>query len=76
MVTIEPGVYVPFDDAFPKEFRGIGIRVEDDIAVGEEGNVVLSSAAPKEVVDVEAACKRYLDKRETNERVAAYQPAL
>lgn len=65
VVTIEPGVYVPNDSAFPKHFRGIGIRVEDDIAVQTDSNIVLSSAAPKEVVDVEAACARFLDNSHT-----------
>ncbi|CBQ69694.1 related to X-Pro aminopeptidase II [Sporisorium reilianum SRZ2] len=76
VVTIEPGVYVPYDDAFPKHFQGIGIRVEDDIAVGEAENVVLSASAPKEVVDVEAACTRFLDARHTSADVAAWQPDL
>lgn len=76
VVTVEPGVYVPFDDAFPKEFQGIGIRVEDDVAVMQEGNIVLSSSAPKEVVDVEAACGRYLDRVHTNSDKVGYQPAF
>ncbi|SPO32778.1 related to X-Pro aminopeptidase II [Ustilago trichophora] len=75
VVTIEPGVYVPYDDAFPKHFQGIGIRVEDDIAVMEDSNIVLSNAAPKEVVDVEAACKKFLDKKHTGQS-AAWQPDL
>ena len=65
VVTIEPGVYVPYDDAFPKAFQGIGIRVEDDIAVGENDNIILSAEAPKEVADVEAVCARFLDQRHT-----------
>ncbi|KAJ9475287.1 Intermediate cleaving peptidase 55 [Pseudozyma hubeiensis] len=76
VVTIEPGVYVPFDDAFPKHFQGIGIRVEDDIAVGEDANVVLSASAPKEVVDVEAACKRFLDRRHSDAEKVGWQPDL
>jgi hypothetical protein len=28
VITIEPGVYVPFDNAFPKAFHGLGIRIE------------------------------------------------
>lgn len=54
--TIEPGLYIPDDSAFPKEYRGIGMRVEDDIAVGERDSLVLSADAPKEVVDIEAVC--------------------
>lgn len=76
VVTIEPGVYVPYDDAFPRHFQGMGIRVEDDIAVGEAGNVVLSTSAPKEVVDVEAACRRFLDRRGSDVEKAGWQPDL
>ncbi|KAJ2368962.1 aminopeptidase [Coemansia sp. RSA 2610] len=56
VVTIEPGLYVPYDDRFPKAFRGIGIRIEDDIVVGEsEADIEnLSTDAPKSVDDIEA----------------------
>lgn len=54
--TIEPGLYIPDDPAFPKAYRGIGMRVEDDVAVGDADNLVLSADAPKEVVDIEAVC--------------------
>lgn len=56
MITIEPGVYVPFDNAFPRHFHGMGVRVEDEVALRKDGPWVLSDAAPKEVIDVEAAC--------------------
>ena len=65
VLTIEPGLYIPFDDRFPKAYQGIGIRLEDDIAVLKDSNTVLSANAPKEVVDVEAACQRVLDRRYT-----------
>lgn len=54
--TIEPGLYIPDDPAFPKAYRGIGMRVEDDVAVGAAEPYVLSADAPKEVVDIEAVC--------------------
>lgn len=53
-VTIEPGVYVPDDEQYPKHFRGMGIRIEDSVAVDDEGPVVLTVEAVKEVVDIEA----------------------
>ena len=56
VLTVEPGLYVPDDPAFPKAFRGLGMRVEDDVAVREHDNVVLSADAPKEVADIEAVC--------------------
>ncbi|MCJ1253462.1 hypothetical protein MMC24_001274 [Lignoscripta atroalba] len=53
-VTIEPGIYVPDDERWPKHFRGIGVRIEDSVAVQEEHPYVLTTEAVKEVVDIEA----------------------
>ncbi|SPQ26982.1 2a5b04ad-a78b-4778-9d66-e45ad97f28d2 [Thermothielavioides terrestris] len=53
-VTIEPGVYVPDDERFPKHFRGLAVRIEDSVCVDEEGPIVLSVEAVKEVEDIEA----------------------
>jgi Xaa-Pro aminopeptidase len=47
VVTIEPGVYLPAE--------GIGIRIEDDVAVTEGGHEVLTAGIPKTVADVERA---------------------
>ena len=52
-VTIEPGVYVPDEEGWPRHFRGIGIRVEDSVAVHEEGCTVLTVEAVKEVEGIE-----------------------
>ncbi|OAV88263.1 hypothetical protein PTTG_08456 [Puccinia triticina 1-1 BBBD Race 1] len=61
VITIEPGVYVPDEDRYPKHFRGIGIRVEDMVHVRETDQVILSCNTPKEVVDVEACGSGLLD---------------
>ena len=53
-ITIEPGVYVPDDERWPKHFRNMGIRIEDSVAVQEDTPYVLTSEAVKEVVDIEA----------------------
>ncbi|KAL2012322.1 hypothetical protein VTN00DRAFT_5040 [Thermoascus crustaceus] len=53
-VTIEPGIYVPEDDRWPEKFRGIGIRIEDSVCVGDDNPIVLSPEAVKEVDDIEA----------------------
>jgi intermediate cleaving peptidase 55 len=53
-VTVEPGIYVPNDDRWPKHFRGIGIRIEDSICVREDSPLVLTEVAVKEVSDIEA----------------------
>jgi Xaa-Pro aminopeptidase len=55
VLTVEPGLYVPADaEDVPAPFRGIGIRIEDDVLVTGDGREVLSAAAPKQVDEVEA----------------------
>jgi Xaa-Pro aminopeptidase len=55
VLTVEPGIYIAPDDAeAPEEFRGIGIRIEDDILVTSGGHEVMTAAVPKSVAEVEA----------------------
>ncbi len=55
VLTIEPGLYVsPADETAPREMRGIGIRIEDDVLVTQEGHEVLTADAPKAVDEIEA----------------------
>jgi Xaa-Pro aminopeptidase len=55
VLTAEPGIYIaPDDDDAPEEFRGIGIRIEDDVLVTPEGHEVMTAAIPKSVADVES----------------------
>ncbi|MFK4069546.1 aminopeptidase P family protein [Streptomyces sp. NPDC029674] len=54
-LTVEPGLYFQADDlTVPEEYRGIGVRIEDDILVTEDGNKNLSAALPRTSEDVEA----------------------
>jgi intermediate cleaving peptidase 55 len=53
-VTIEPGVYVPDNEFFPPHFRGMAVRIEDSVCVDEDGPIVLTTEAVKEVEDIEA----------------------
>lgn len=52
--SVEPGIYINRnDESVPKEFRGIGIRIEDDVLITETGCDVLTFGIPKEVSEVE-----------------------
>lgn len=54
VLTIEPGLYFQPDDlTVPKRYRGLGIRVEEDVLVTEKGRQVLSSSIPRKSEDVE-----------------------
>ena len=55
ILTVEPGLYFKADDMLaPERFRGIGVRIEDDILITEDGNENLSAALPRTADDVEA----------------------
>ncbi|MDD5400303.1 MAG: aminopeptidase P N-terminal domain-containing protein [Sulfurimonas sp.] len=58
VLTIEPGIYIDKEDkSVPKRYRGIGIRIEDDILVTKEGCENLSSSIAKTVEEIEALAK-------------------
>ena len=55
VLTIEPGLYIPEDcPSVDEKWRGIGIRIEDDVLVTELGYQVLSQAIPKTIAEIEA----------------------
>jgi Xaa-Pro aminopeptidase len=55
ILTVEPGLYVhPDDELFPAQYRGIGVRIEDDVLVTANGCEVLSDGLPTQVDEVEA----------------------
>ena len=54
VLTVEPGFYIqPDDELFPKEFRGIGIRIEDDVLVTDTGCKILSDSLPRHPDEIE-----------------------
>lgn len=66
VLTVEPGLYFQRDDlTVPAKYRGIGVRIEDDVLVTSRGCRVLSEAIPKEVRDVEAWMARVWRERRT-----------
>ncbi|MFM6905118.1 MAG: M24 family metallopeptidase, partial [Acinetobacter tjernbergiae] len=55
VVTVEPGLYVaPDDETVDAKWRGIGIRIEDDIVVTENGPLVLTTNVVKTVEEIES----------------------
>ena len=55
VLTVEPGLYFKADDLkAPERFRGIGIRIEDDVVVTDDGCENLSASMPRSAEDVEA----------------------
>lgn len=58
VLTVEPGLYLDDAEDIPKPYRGIGIRIEDDVLVTPKGHEVLTRAVPKTVKDIEALFAR------------------
>jgi Xaa-Pro aminopeptidase len=57
VITVEPGLYVAADDVdSPAEYRGLGVRIEDDVLVTATGHEVLTAAIPKRPDDLISAC--------------------
>lgn len=55
VMTVEPGIYVaPDNERVAKKWRGIGIRIEDDVVITKDGNEVLTKDVPKTVAEIES----------------------
>jgi Xaa-Pro aminopeptidase len=63
VLTVEPGLYIqPDDELFAPEYRGIGIRIEDDVLVTVDGYKNLSENIPRHPDDIQMWMKRVLER--------------
>jgi Xaa-Pro aminopeptidase len=54
-LTVEPGIYIsPDNRSVAKKWRGIGVRIEDDVVVTKTGCEILTRGLPRTVADIEA----------------------
>lgn len=53
VLTVEPGLYLSHDESIPEPYRGIGVRIEDDVLITEQSHEILSDAAPKDPEAIE-----------------------
>ncbi len=59
VLTVEPGLYIPPDDkSAPAKYRGIGVRIEDDVLVTKDGNHNLTGKVPKHPDEIEALMQK------------------
>lgn len=57
VITVEPGIYIPQNSPCDSKWWGIGIRIEDDILISENGPVNLSAGVPRTIDEIEAMIK-------------------
>lgn len=53
VLTVEPGLYISPNANVPEQYKGIGVRIEDNILITEYGNKNLTCAVPKEIEEIE-----------------------
>ena len=59
IITVEPGIYISEEADVPAQYKGIGVRIEDNLLMTEYGNKNLTVAAPKEIDDIENLMKNW-----------------
>ncbi|XP_018495231.1 xaa-Pro aminopeptidase 3 [Galendromus occidentalis] len=58
VVTVEPGIYIPRKNAkVPMRYRGLGLRIEDDVHLTRDGPRILSAKCPRSLLDIEGLFK-------------------
>jgi Xaa-Pro aminopeptidase len=57
IITVEPGIYISANDnQVEKKWRGIGIRIEDDVLITQKSCKVLTAKLPKRISEIEKLC--------------------
>ena len=54
VITVEPGVYIGHDSDAPEKYKGIGVRIEDDVVITATGVDILTADVPKDIDAIEA----------------------
>jgi Xaa-Pro aminopeptidase len=60
-MTVEPGLYFSPTAEVPEQYKGIGVRIEDDILITDDGHRVLTAGVPKTIAEVEALVSRGIE---------------
>ena len=58
VITIEPGLYIAPDADVPEAYRGIGVRIEDNLVITATGADVITADVPKEISEIEALMRK------------------
>ena len=58
VLTIEPGIYINNTANVPEQYKGIGIRIEDDILITKDGNIILSNKVPRTIPEIEQLMRK------------------
>ncbi len=69
VLTVEPGLYIAPDADVPEQYRGIGVRIEDDILITETGNENLTAQVVKSPDDIEQLMQAARVRRDTEATV-------
>jgi Xaa-Pro aminopeptidase len=54
VITVEPGIYISQDSDVPEKYKGIGVRIEDDVVITATGVDILTADVPKDIDEIEA----------------------
>lgn len=58
ILTVEPGIYIAEPEDVPKQYHNIGVRIEDDVLVTQQGSEILTARVPKHIDELEAIIGR------------------